>query len=187
MPIETPKYKVLKKEKNYELRQYNSYITASVLINERDYDKATNQGFGYLADYIFGNNTKKVNISMTAPVLLETQFESEKIAMTTPVITSKNKNTYKISFVMPSKYGMKTLPQPNNKSVTISEIQSFKAVAITFAGTVNKKIISTKTNELKKWAIDQKLKSTNIIQVAQYNPPWTLWFLRRNEVIMRLF
>lgn len=186
MSIETPKYKVLKKLANCELRQYAPYITASVEIIESDYDAATNQGFGYIADYIFGNNTKKDSISMTAPVLQEVKITSEKIAMTTPVVTTKNANRYKISFVMPSKYSLATLPKPNNPNIILTETPAFKAAVITFSGLVNEKTINAKTEELKNWIKENNIKSTDLVQVARYNPPWTLWFMRRNEVIIKL-
>jgi len=172
MAIEIPKYKVLKKERNFEIRQYNAYITASVEVNEKDYSAATNQGFRYIADYIFGNNTKKSSISMTTPVLQEEESVSE--------------NTYKISFVMPSKYTLETLPLPNNHKVVLTKVPTFRAAVISFSGLVNEKIITKKTEELKNWVKKQKLKNTELIQTARYNPPWTLWFLRRNEIIMQI-
>lgn len=186
MAIETPKYKVLKKEKKYEIRQYDTYITASVEIEEKDYDKATSRGFGYIADYIFGNNTKKASIVMAAPVMQDSKPVSEKISMTAPVVTTKENNVFRISFVMPSKYSLKNLPQPNNNEVTLTEVPSFKAAVISFSGLVNKKTIDANTEELKTWIKVNKLKSKNLVQVARYNPPWTLWFLRKNEIIMQL-
>lgn len=186
MSIEIPKYKVLKKERNFEIRQYNAYITASVEVNEKDYNAATNQGFRYIADYIFGNNTKKSSISMTAPVLQEEKTTSEKIAMTVPVNIAKGENIYKISFVMPSKYTLETLPIPNNRKVVLTRVPTFRAAVISFSGLVNEKIITKKTEELKNWVKKQKLKDTELIQTARYNPPWTPWFLRRNEIIMQL-
>lgn len=186
MAIETPKYKVLKKEGNCELRQYDAYITASVEVGGKDYSAATNQGFGYIADYIFGNNTKKDSISMTAPVLQEAKPVSEKIAMTAPVVTTKNEHVYKISFVMPSKYTLRTLPQPNNHKVVLTEVPSFRAAVLSFSGFVNEKTINKKTEELKNWIKEQKIKTTGLVQTARYNPPWTLWFLRRNEIIMQV-
>ena len=186
MAIEIPKYKVIKKEANFEIRQYNTYITASVDVDEKNYNNATNQGFRYLADYIFGNNTKNSNISMTAPVLQEEKSSYEKIAMTSPVSTAKSKNIYIISFVMPSKYTIETLPIPNNHKVVLTKVPSFKAAVISFSGFVSEKIINQKTEELIKWVKQQKLNNSDQIQVARYNPPWTLWFLRRNEITMQL-
>lgn len=186
MAIEIPKYKVINKEGKFELREYAGYITASVDVEAKDYGNATNIGFRFVADYIFGNNTKRDKIAMTAPVLQEGQSISEKIAMTVPVTTSQQKNVYTISFVMPNKYTLDTLPIPNNKQVTLHKIPAFKSAVLTFSGFVNEKIIKDKTQQLEEWIEKKKLKSIGAIQTARYNPPWVPWFLRRNEIIMRI-
>ena len=186
MAIETPTYKVLKSDGKFQLREYNGYISASVEVNAKDYSTATNIGFRLVADYIFGNNTKKDKVSMTAPVFQEVNT-SEKISMTAPVITSQNKNTYKISFVMPKQYTLKTLPLPNNHKVVLSENPPYRTAVISFSGFVNEKTILKKTEELKAWIIKEKLKIKGTVQTARYDPPWTPWFLRRNELQIKIF
>lgn len=186
MAIETPRYRVMKKEGNIEVRDYFGYILASVDIDESNYDAATNQGFSEIADYIFGNNSKKDKVAMTAPVIQEEKNISERIAMTAPVTTSRSKNTYTVSFVMPSKYSMDTLPRPRNQRVVLKNVSPFRAAVITFSGFVNKSIIDKKTEELNAWIKQNDLVSTGSAQVARYNPPWTLWFLRRNEIMIKV-
>ncbi|MCA9357381.1 heme-binding protein [Candidatus Nomurabacteria bacterium] len=97
--IEEPKFTTIEKRSGYEIRQYTPYIIAETdVIGE--YNEATSKGFGIIADYIFGNNTSRASIAMTAPVL--ENETSEKIAMTVPVIdTKKNENSRTISFVLP--------------------------------------------------------------------------------------
>ena len=186
MAIETPTYKIVKKEKIFELREYNSYIIAKVQVKAKKYDEATTMGFRLLADFIFGNNTKKTKISMTAPVIQQ-QDSSEKIAMTTPVTVESIKNCiYTISFTMPKKYSLKDLPIPNNKDVSFEEIQAFKAAVIRFSGFVNEKTNLEKTEELKNWLKKNKIQPQGNFQTARYDPPWTPWFLRRNEVVVQI-
>lgn len=114
---------------------------------------------------------------MTAPVLQEEKPVSEKIAMTVPVSAIKSNNIYKISFVMLSKYTLETLPLPNNRRVTLFKVPSFRAIVVSFSGFVNEKIIIKKTEELKIWIKKQKLENMGVIQIARYDPPWTLLFL----------
>ena len=186
MAIEIPTYKVIKTEGKIELREYAGYITASVTIEAKDYSSATNTGFRLVADYIFGNNIKKNKIAMTAPVLQEGKDVSEKIAMTAPVTTIQQKNVYTISFVMPKQYSIETLPVPNNKQVTLKKVPSFKSAVLTFSGFVNEKILEEKKKKLEGWMKKNGLRSTGTIQTARYDPPWTPWFLRRNEVALKL-
>ncbi len=187
MAIETPKYKIVKKEGVFELRNYEGYIMAEVSIKSDSYNKASTDGFRIIADFIFGNNTKSKNISMTAPVVQEFIDSSEKIAMTAPVnISTESINTYNISFIMPSNYTLETLPKPNNEKVHIKKVKSFKAAIIRFSGFVNQTIILKKTLELEDWVKKQELESLGEINTARYNPPWTPWFLRRNEIILRI-
>jgi hypothetical protein len=186
MAIEIPQYEVLTKEGAFELRLYKDYVKAEVSIKADDYSKAINEGFRIIADFIFGNNTKRQQISMTAPVIQSVQ-PSEHIAMTAPVnVTPGSNNVYTISFIMPSKYTLSTLPVPNNKQVTIKKVAAFKAAVIRFSGFVNDKIITKKTSELEAWTIKNKLKASKEKDVARYDPPWTPWFFRRNEIIIHL-
>jgi hypothetical protein len=65
--VETPQYKVEKKEDSFAIRTYAAYILAQVDV-ESDFDGALRNGFEILAHYIFGGNSRKEPISMTAPV-----------------------------------------------------------------------------------------------------------------------
>ncbi len=87
--IEKPKYKVVQKTDDYEIRAYDSYIIAeTVIVGAKDKNEAVNKGFSIIAGYIFGDNTKKGKIDMTAPVNTKEDV-SEQIEMTAPVNTEK--------------------------------------------------------------------------------------------------
>ena len=124
--VEKPDYKIIQSEQNIEIRQYEPMIIAEVEIDGKRKD-AIRDGFRLLADYIFGNNTVAQNISMTAPVQ---QKENQKIAMTTPVQQQLEGKSWKISFVMPSKYSMDSLPVPNNNRVRLKKLLTKKFVVI---------------------------------------------------------
>jgi len=183
MAIETPKYKILKKNGRIELREYEPYIKASVEVDAEGFNSAGNNAFGQLADYIFGNNTSASKITMTAPVISDQKLVSEKIAMTAPVSSTKKSNgIYETSFTMPSKYTIDTLPKPNNNSIKISQIPSHRLVVIGFSGYTGESKINNMTLKLKHWAKENDIKIYQEPIILRYNPPWTPGFLRRNEI-----
>ena len=194
MATEEPKYVVLEKSEPFELRAYAPMIVAEVKV-EGDLDAASSQGFRLIAAYIFGQNQISEKISMTAPVGIEAKEadKSAKIAMTAPVTIESAKSVDKstnaqwtVSFVMPSEYTLVTLPKPINPQVLIREVPAEKRAVITFSGFYNEDKVQEKTRELQGWMKSKNLKSIGVPQFARYNPPWTLPFMRRNELMIQV-
>ncbi len=200
---ESPSYHVEKKDGNFEIRKYDDYVLAQVDV-EAHYRDAMRIGFSILANYIFGANHKKskipmttpvsgINISksekipMTVPVTEEVLDESEKIAMTVPV-TEENAGSeiYRISFTMPSKYSLETLPEPEDKRIKFKEEKNQLMGVIKFSGRVNEKLSKEKIEELKKLLNKNSIKAKSNFIVAQYNHPAVPGFLRRNEIIVKI-
>ncbi|MFT7644480.1 MAG: hypothetical protein ACI9BF_000124 [Candidatus Paceibacteria bacterium] len=180
--IEEPKFTVVESTDGYDVREYLPYIVAETDVTG-DYGDATSKGFGIIADYIFGNNTSLSSIAMTAPVL--ENKTSEKIAMTVPVIdTVKDENSRTISFVLPSEYTLETLPMPNNPQVTITQVNSRKVAALSFSWYPTAKRVELKKKELQALLEKDGLEINGEIQVARYNPPLSMPFMLRNEIII---
>ncbi len=185
--IETPKYELVAKAKGYEVRSYAPHIVAEVEVSG-SYGDTLNQGFRKVADYIFGNNTAKGSIAMTAPVLHEKQAVSEKISMTAPVLHEKagQGDTYKLAFVMPSKYTLETLPKPNNSEVTLRAVPEKKFAVRSFGGYATKGKVERETKKLLDALKSANISPTGVPSTAQYNPPWTPPFMRHNEVMVEV-
>lgn len=191
MAIEEPSYTVLSQVEDFELRRYDEQLVAQTWVSG-DQDTASRQGFKILADYIFGNNTapsgESSKISMTAPVTMQSDNlngqASQKIAMTAPVSMQQNNGKWRVQFTMPSQYTMQTLPKPNNPDVKIVQVPAQTYGVIKFSGLAGSKKVAKKTETLKSWMQTQKLVITGTPELARYNPPWTLPFMRRNEVLM---
>lgn len=185
MATEEPKFKLLEKSDAFELREYTPIIVAEVLV-EGDLDEATSQGFRLIADYIFGNNRAQSGtgkkIAMTAPVTVEPK--PEKIAMTVPVTVQKGAEKWRVYFVMPSEYTLKTLPTPNNPKVMLREMPARKVAVIRFSGLAGESKTASETEALLAWLTTKQLTPVGTPELARYNPPWTLPFLRRNEVMV---
>ena len=180
--VEKPDYKVIQSEQNIEIRQYEPMIIAEVEVDGKRED-AIGDGFRLLADYIFGNNTVQQVISMTAPVQ---QKENQKIAMTAPVQQQSMGKSWRMSFVMPSKYSMDSLPVPNNNRVRLKEILTKKFVVIEFSGTNSSENVTEHENQLMNYIEANQIKIIGSPKYAFYNAPWTLPFLRRNEVMIEI-
>jgi hypothetical protein len=191
MATEEPKFESLRKEDKVEIRRYGPVIVAETIV-DGDMDSASNRGFQLIAGYIFGNNER---IAMTAPVVAEAQSSAEKIAMTVPVsiepqIADDSKmagaQRWRIHFVMPSQYTLATLPKPLNPQVKLREIPAKTYAALTYSGFNTESKVQEKTDQLLDWLKTQKIETIGKPQLARYNPPWTLPFLRRNEILQEV-
>jgi hypothetical protein len=120
---------------------------------------------------------------MTAPV---TQEVSEKIAMTAPVTQDGSGDAWNVRFVMPGAYTLETLPRPKNQDVRLIATPARRVVVIRFSGFNTDKNINAHREQLLSYVADHHLSVLGPPTTAFYNPPWTLPFLRRNEVMLEL-
>lgn len=165
---EQPDYKLVTSKGNIEIRDYPPMILAEVQVSgERK--QAINEGFKILANYIFGNNTS-----------------NKKIAMTAPVLQQKHIDKWNIKFIMPKKYRLEPLPNPNSKNIRLIPSSAKRFAVIRFSGLANDENIKQHTAELREYISAEKLEPMPEVLLAFYNPPWTLPFLRRNEVMILL-
>lgn len=188
MASQEPEYKLLEKNDTYELREYKPFIIAQTEVSG-DFDDMGAKAFRILFKYISGNNQTKQNIEMTSPVLTESSTqEGEKIPMTTPVIQEMNENsqTALYSFVMPNGATLDSLPQPLDSRIILKEVPAKTLAIRSFSGfwseenfEENKKILLDALNKA-------NIKTIGKVNFARYNSPFTLWFMRRNEIMIEV-
>ena len=164
---DTAPYEVLLKFEQMEVRRYPKLILATVS------GPADDSEFGHLFNYITGNNRTSHKIAMTTPVIT-----SERVDMTAPVISDSES----MSFVMPQKYTMETVPEPMDAHVRIREVPARKVAVVRFKGYTREKTVEEETELLL-----CELKKANIETLGRpflmrYNSPFTPGFMRRNEV-----
>ena len=182
---EALKHKVLQKSKNFEIRQYQEYLVASVEIDS-DFARASGTGFGILSDYILGHNwsQKRVRIDGTAT---GQKVTGEKIGMTNPVLSAAaGGGGYIISFIMPSRFSKANLPEPFDKRIKIRDVMPFKAAVLKFNGNLDKQMIEHQTLELQSRLTHNALAYKSGFFFAQYNSPVIPARFRRNEIIAEL-
>ena len=149
MATEEPSFTASLKEGAFEVRSYPALVAAQVSVTGTR-DEASNAGFKLLAGYIFGGNTRKQSIAMTAPVV-QAQATSEKIAMTAPVMQSSvpgQAGTWTVRFIMPSQYTMDTLPTPNDPKVQLMPVTPARFAVVTFSGLAYEDDVAQRTAEL---------------------------------------
>ncbi|KAL3623402.1 hypothetical protein CASFOL_032218 [Castilleja foliolosa] len=217
--LETVKFKVLKQNERYEIREVEPYFIAEATMpGKNGFDFAgASRSFNVLAEYLFGKNTREKQMEMTTPVFTRRiKSDGEKMDMTTPVITKRvEEDKWTMSFVMPSKYGA-NLPSPKDSSVTIKEVPKRVLAVAAFSGSLDLIMRFTRLFLGVNWTISQSnwmvrfvtdeeierrestlrrllnndpefsVKEGVSVEIAQYNPPFTLPFNRRNEIALEV-
>lgn len=195
---ETPDYSVVLQDDNKEIRAYEPYIMAQTVI-EGEYDDTANPGFQILAAYINGKNLSNEKVEMTTPVQQEKTGEKiemttpviqektgEKVEMTTPVRQEKTSGGWTMAFILPKKYTLETAPKPLDPRITIIPVPAKTLAALRYSGFTGGEKITRKGDELILWVRDQGYLAVGEPFSARYDPPFTLPFLRRNEVMVEV-
>lgn len=163
---ETQAYKIIKTERDFEIRLYPPATMATISMAVKSYKELSSSGFRKLASYIFGGNQSNENIAMTSPVHMDI-----------------NDSLSSISFVMPASYTKDNLPMPKDAGISINTSAEEYVAAIQFGGYASDEEIQTYAAKLKS-ALDAKgIEHYGNFRFLGYNAPYQ--FLgRRNEIIV---
>jgi hypothetical protein len=157
---EEPSYVVIKTlEEGIEIREYHPQIRATSQMGQE------NRSFGVLAEYIFGHNEQNERIGMTAPVVTEGD---------------------KMSFIMPKRYNLESLPKPLSAQIEIDGVQKARVAVIRFSGFTSPNKMDEEAEKLLAVLKSNGIEIDGEPFIMRYNPPWTLPFLRRNEVAVKV-
>jgi hypothetical protein len=178
MATEEPPFTVAVRQGEFELRDYPALVAANVTVGG-DRDAAANAGFRVLAHYIFGGNHRRQSIAMTAPVV---QAQGQAIAMTAPVTQAPSGSGWTVQFIMPRGSTLETLPEPNDKRVRLSVLPARRVAVKRFSGFVGSGDVARETAALRAFMSANHVIAAGQPSVARYDPPWTPWFMRRNEI-----
>ena len=181
MAIEEAAYEVVKKDGRFEIRDYAPHILAETMV-EGNIKEAGNKAFRRLFRYISGDNRSQDKLSMTAPVSQVPR--GEKIAMTAPVGQQGVQGRWVVSFMMPASHTLETLPAPEDPQVSLRQVPARRLAAVRYSGFWSEKNYLRYRQELESWVHDEGLTIVGEPVWARYNPPFTLWFLRRNEILI---
>ena len=166
--IESYSYQVVKKYKDFEIRNYEASLFTTVKLSSKGYKDTSRKGFSILAGYIFGDNDKNKKIAMTSPVAMSLEDSATMM------------------FMVPREFDKKTLPKPNQPQINFVEEPAKKIAAISFTGWANDEKIAKYQKKLKLILETENISYTNQFYFFGYNPPYEI-FNRKNEVIVELY
>jgi hypothetical protein len=181
MAIEEATYKVVEKDDKFEIRDYAPHILAETIV-EGNLEEAGNKAFNRLFRYISGHNRSRAKVAMTAPVSQESM--GEKMKMTAPVGQQRVREKWSVSFMMPASYTLETLPEPGDPEVMLRQVPARRMAAVRYSGTWSEQRYLRYKVELESWIQERGLTIVGDPVWARYNPPFTPWFLRRNEILI---
>lgn len=164
----TPAYTVLKKTDQYEVRKYSQYgvCSTSIPASESESEVAgpleSGTGFSVLASYIFGKNAQEKRMSMTTPVIMRAG---------------------KMEFVLPSGMTSAEAPAPTSTDIELQDVAAETVAVLEFPGLATDGEVSRQRALLEDALLGDGIFYDNLsFKLFQYNPPYTLPWLRRNEV-----
>ena len=176
-----PDYTVAVSEPPFEIREYPALAGATTTA-AGDYDDAADAGFRRLFDYIRGANLPAEDIPMTAPVFVEPR--GREIPMTAPVMVQAEDQAWQVMFILPPGVNAAQAPRPTDASIELGTLPARRVAVVRFTGFLNSGNIAEQRRRLAGWLEGRGERPTGPWQAAGYHPPWTLPWLRRNEVLV---
>lgn len=174
-------------EDGVEIRAYPQEIWATTVADDQ------NSAFSPLFRYISGDNEKSEKIEMTTPVVTAApqpagndSAKGEKIEMTAPVVTMDTDEGMFMAFIMPQRFDMQSIPKPSSSLVKIQQIEQRKLAVIRFSGYMSQGSYDKNLKQLKEALEDEGISTEGEPQLMQYNDPWTPPFSRRNEIALQV-
>ncbi len=162
---DAPAYDVVARAGKLEVRTYPALVEARTVVDAHDFERALAAGFGRLACFVFGANTAH-----------------QDLAMTTPVLTEMHEGRYSMTFLMPARRTLASLPTPDDPRIELREAPARQVAALAFHGRFTAHNVGRHEHELLRQVIDAGLVGKGSVALAGYDSPATLPFLRRNEL-----
>lgn len=176
---EQPRYAVIQDlGESVEIRRYEPRQAIEATVADPNRDKAASEAFSLLFRYITGANQTEQKIAMTAPV----RTESERIAMTTPVQTSVEEGRLSMRFFLPADVAKAGAPAPLDPRLHLVEVPEATIAALRYTGVMTQETRDHNAAVLMGVLARSTWRPDGSVFQFNYDPPFTIPFLRRNEV-----
>ncbi|HEU5037399.1 MAG TPA: heme-binding protein [Nocardioides sp.] len=162
-------YEVVGEYAGFELRSYPEHVVAETRV-QGSFEGVGTASFRRLFAYIGGRNAGAQKVAMTAPVVQEREDEAA--------------DSYVVGFVMPSGLRVDGAPEPTDPRVRLRRIPAHTAAALRFSGRWTGRRYEEHAERLMSAVQAAGLEVVGRPRFARFDPPWTPWFRRRNEVVV---
>jgi hypothetical protein len=169
---EKARYQIESIDGDFEVRQYTPRVHAETVLNAAPWQQSLHEGFDRLARYIFGGNSRQLKIAMTAPVMV--------------TVGATDRATRTVAFKMPDSEPFEMLPAPSDRQITLRRIPARRVAALGYSGRYGREIPAQQRLELLTHVRAAGLLPIGEVTFAGYDAPWTLPWLRHNEVQVEL-
>ena len=155
----------------FELREYAAHHVAETAVPATDMRAAGSQGFRALAGYIFGGTA-----------------DGSSIAMTTPVALAPAADGHVVRFFLPASDGAP--PAPTNPRVRVRAVPA--SLLAVRALPVALESLSSARFRAAADALERDAEAAGLVLERgrsvqfSFDPPWTPFFMRRNEVAVEV-
>jgi hypothetical protein len=184
LAYEEPPYKVIKEYPAFELRKYEAYLVAETEVAGA-FDDVGSQAFRKLFRYISADQRPQGKIAMTTPVIQQPVAADEDAGADSST-AHENDRSYRFAFVMPAEYNLDDLPRPDNASIQLRSVPARLMAVRRYSGTWSEERYRKNRDQLLDAVKAAGLKTLGTPIFARYNAPFSLWFLRRNEVLIEV-
>jgi len=183
---EQPRYAVMRVlDQDVEVRRYEPRLAIEATIQGTDREKAASEAFGLLFRYISGTNQGGNKVAMNAPVRTDTS--PSRIAMTVPVETSATSpSSLRMRFFLPRSVAEAGAPAPLDPRLRFIDVPVITIAALRFSGVSTEKAQDEKRAVLLDVLTRSSLQPEGEVFLLNYDPPFAIPFLRRNEVAVKL-
>ncbi len=180
---EQPVYKVDQIAESLEVRKYESYVVAEVVVDASD-EEAEDHAFSMLAGYIYGQNKGDLKIELITPVMQT--LMPERLVLAAPAIQGRGHDALLVRFMMPKAYSLSTLPEPLDPRVKLREVPSQRVAVIQYSGSWSQSNYDEHLEDLKQNLAKSGLAAQGEPIFARYDSSFTPWFLRTNEIWLKV-
>lgn len=179
--IEEPAYAVVARHAEFEVRAYQGYVVAEVVV-PGGREAADREGFRLLFRYISGANQPARKLAMTAPVTTA----AVEIPMTAPVSRIAEAGGHRVQFVLPAGYTLETAPTPTDPRVQLREMSPMQVAVIRYAGSWSTRNETRHLQKLRAAVAAAGLSVAGPPLLSRFNAPYVPTFFRRNEIWLPL-
>lgn len=164
---ESAQYRVIRKSGPFEIRDYQPLTLVSTPMDS--VEPTEGDSFMRLFRYISGANESE-----------------QKIAMTTPVFMNPAGTNRQMSFVVPENVASKGTPKSERSDIRVEMRSGGRFAVYRYSGSWDTDRADAVRKKLADWISAERLEPVGEAELANYDPPFTPSFLRRNEVMVRL-